>query len=248
MSQMERAGEVSTGFLGLWGRSQSVPKCVLYQMLDPQATTFKVCQDNGFQGRLGDGCFCLLPLLSVLGGQLVKDSFFVCSSPVGLTRSSGLLPFGQQPVQLRSIHVHKLLPGRYWQFGAGQWEKAETMSTSFPGLQDGWQSATTCMLNQKPEPQAAAFKVHKQTLFGGRLGTGHFLPAPSALSPGGFSHDESCLMSLTNTSHVSSQSQVFWGPDPHMGLLKAGALDVGCRSFSGRSWDLRFPPDCMALS
>ena len=55
-------GEVSTGSFRLQGGLQSAPGCMLIRKLDPLAAACKVCSQTPFRERLGDGCFCLLPL------------------------------------------------------------------------------------------------------------------------------------------------------------------------------------------
>ena len=76
----------STTSLGFWeDHSTAAPRCVLNRSLTLWQQFVKGA------GRLGDGCFCLLPASSVLNPveigkassvYLLRTAFFVCCSPV----------------------------------------------------------------------------------------------------------------------------------------------------------------------
>ena len=88
-----------------------------------------------------------------------------CSSPVGLLsrKHIGYQSQGGSHKSLGSRPVFKLLPGRYWQLGAGVRENVEEVSAGLLDLWGGSQSASRCLLNQKPDPQQLlkyAYRLH----------------------------------------------------------------------------------------
>lgn len=81
---MEKAGEVSIGFPGLWGGSQPAPTCVRSYRPDPQAAACK-CTGGLLPGDAWEmGAFACLSVLSavVIGAavltQLLKLLVFCC--------------------------------------------------------------------------------------------------------------------------------------------------------------------------
>ena len=129
-----------------------------------------------------EGYFCSLQevlfcLLQSCGTHECKPRWL--SEP----RDAGAI-FGWQPQRL-GCQTCVLPPSREmlatWSGIEGQ---GREVSTGFPGLQGESQSDLRCVLNQKIDPQAVAFKVCKLTPFRVRLNYGNILSVCSVLSLG----------------------------------------------------------------
>ena len=88
---------------------------------NPQTAALKVYKYISFRGRLGDECFCLLPLHWALGWQPVKNHFFVWYHLFEL-RDSGYqrkCSLGSSRKSQGARWVYKLLSWRHWWPGVG---------------------------------------------------------------------------------------------------------------------------------